>query len=352
MNIKAGARHSANDNALIQTLHDSAVKLGATCPGGGEKSALSVTIRDGLAKLSAQHKSIKGLDYANVEAWDIQNGAQALGMLASIAASEAAQEEPEHVQVLAGIITALLGWLAAEVAEMNNAAAAPELVVYGKSAPEDRMVLLGSEVKALGDGRIGGYLVRFGNPETPDLSEHEDYFDAKTYFGARAGDGVDVTINHGIPLKRTKDPQEAAVFREIADHFLPPIKTKLDKIGLFAETVVNLADEYDSMVYELSKKGKMRWSSGAVGHLVKRTEMPNGTHHVDTWIIGEAALTPTPAEPRGTGVRPLKSFAAELAGWPESDGSTPLETDADAAKMREWAGLFENSHRLFDRWKD
>ena len=335
----AGARHSAADNKLIQDTHDNAVKLGATC-ASGEKSVLAVTIRDGLAALSAQHKSIKGLDYANVEAWDIQNGAQALSMLASIASSEAAQEEPEHVQFLCGIIDALLAWLGAEVAEMNTAAAQPEAETEEKSLADALLVFQGGEIKALGDGKIGGYLVRFGDAEHPDLSAFKDFFTADTYFGAHAGDGVDTTLNHGVPL--------AKGLEEYADRMLPPIKTRKDKVGIFAEVVLDLRNAYEKMVHDLGAAGKLSWSSGAVKHLVKRTRMPNGTNRIDRWIIGEAALTPTPAEPRNTTLQAVKTLA-DRAGQPAPDGA-PAESQA-AAQAREFEALKESNAAVFGRYR-
>src|SRR3990167_2760984 len=107
---------------------------------------------------------------------------------------------------------------------------------------DDTLIAFGAEVKALGDGRIGGYLIRYGSENEPDLSKTRDWFHAKTYFGARNGDGVDVTIHHGFPLKDTNDPEEKDVFEEIWNHLLAPIKQKRDRLGLFGETVINMAD--------------------------------------------------------------------------------------------------------------
>lgn len=191
---------------------------------------------------------------------------------------------------------------------------APGAPVEHEWKPDEKSLLAwGDEVKALGEGRIRGYLVRFGNEDEPDLSGARDWFHAKTYFGARSGDGVDTTLNHGIPLMSDGDPEAVKVFERAAARLLPPVKTSRDDIGLIAETVLNMADEYDAMIYGLAKAGKLRWSSGAVGHLVKRTPMANGTHRVDQWIIGEAGLTPTPAEPRIGNVVPFKTWADAFA---------------------------------------
>jgi HK97 family phage major capsid protein len=188
----------------------------------------------------------------------------------------------------------------------------PIEIVQGEKSID--LVNYGYEVKALGNGKIGGLAIRYSDETEPDLSRGHDWFYEKTYFGAHDGDGVDVTINHGIPLADSTDPEEKKVFSEIADKLLPPVKTKRTQAGLFAETVCNMADEFDAMVYDLASKGKLRWSTGAVGHQVKRTAMPNGTNRIDRWIIGEIALTPTPAEPRLGNVVPLKSYVDSLPG--------------------------------------
>ena len=42
----------------------------------------------------------------------------------------------------------------------------------------DTLLAIGGAIKALGDGRVAGYLVRYTNATTPDLTG--DYFDAGT----------------------------------------------------------------------------------------------------------------------------------------------------------------------------
>lgn len=334
---KAGARHSAADIKLLQTIHDNALALGAACPDA--KAVDLDTLRDGLGKLSGRYQSVKGLDYAGLEAWDVQNGAQALGVLAGILASEAAQQEAAHVLEVAALLNGLLAWIGAEVAEIETAARSPN---EDAKRLEETLVYGGEAVKALGGGKIGGYLVRFGNAETPDLSDMRDWFHAKTYLGARDGDGVDVTMNHGIPLRRGLE--------EYANRLLPPVKTRKDKLGLFAETVCDLSDEYEKLVYDLAEAGKLKWSSGAVSHLVKRVRMPNGTHRVDQWIIGEAALTPTPAEPRDTQVRSLKALVTEQAGQPEPEGSSE-DRAMGIRTWTEWNELIETGRTLTARYR-
>ena len=176
----------------------------------------------------------------------------------------------------------------------------------------DTMVAWGEAVKALGDGRVGGYLVRFSSEADPDLTG--EWFTAKTYYGPRDGDGADTLVHHGFPLK--------AGLEELADRLLSPLKTTKDEIGIFAETVLNLADEYEKAIYELVEQGKLGWSSGAPGHMVRRKD----SGEITRWPIAEGSLTPTPAEPRNR-VITLKALAAT----PKS--VVPMDSAA-AAHMR------------------
>jgi len=325
--IKAGARHSAGDQDHMDKALDHMVSAGASHPNLLQTGKAATpnyhateakTIMDAPALRAAGARCCMGCKFYQMLEGDMgeegictkyEFGAECDWVCDSWEKYEmqatASAEEPQPVEVM--------NW--------------PSTMELPKSLQaDDTLVAFGAEVKALGDGRIGGYLIRYGNENESDLSKMHDWFHEKTYFGARNGDGVDVTIHHGFPLKDTNDPEEKAVFEEISNHLLAPIKTKRDKLGLFGETVINMADEYDRMVYSLAEKGKLRFSSGAVGHLVKRTPMPNGTNRVDQWIIGEVAVTPTPAEPMLGNVLPLKSLltGSYVPGQAALDGATAL----------------------------
>jgi hypothetical protein len=164
----------------------------------------------------------------------------------------------------------------------------------------DSLIFFGGAVKALDDkGRIGGYLVRFSDPSDPKAIRKDldgEYFTKDTYFGAHAGDGVDVVFHHGrpLPVKSSVPAAQKARIEEMADRiFSAPIKAKTDDVGIWAETVLDLADDYEKAVFGLVKKSKIGWSSGAVSHLVKKGD----DGQIKRWPIGEGSLTPTPAEP-------------------------------------------------------
>ncbi|NJL06681.1 MAG: phage major capsid protein, partial [Chloroflexaceae bacterium] len=141
----------------------------------------------------------------------------------------------------------------------------------------------GDAVKALGNGRVAGYLVRFGDPDQPDLVG--DYFTSETDFGRLSS--TDVYYHHGL--------DRAIKARTIGRGTL-----RQDEVGVWIEAQLSLADQYEQAIYDMVKAGKLRWSSGTLSHLVER-EPTGGATHVKRWMLGlDASLTPTPAEPRGT----------------------------------------------------
>ena len=159
-------------------------------------------------------------------------------------------------------------------------------------------VCIGDAVKFLGDGKVGGYLVRFSTEKDPDLSG--EFFTAKTYFGPRNGDGADMLFHHGIPLK--------SGLEGLADHLFAPVKAKKDDIGIWVEAVLDARNEYEKAVLDLAVAGKLGWSSGTAKHLIRRAD----TGEIKRWPIVEASLTPTPAEPRN-GASAIKSLDELLA---------------------------------------
>ena len=89
----------------------------------------------------------------------------------------------------------------------------------------------------------------------------------------------------------------------------------MDDKGLWYESQVEMADQYQKMIQELAKSGKLGYSSGATGHMVERKKMSDGRYEITRWPIGEASLTPTPAEPMNM-VKSLKDMYGDM----EDDG--------------------------------
>jgi phage head maturation protease len=160
---------------------------------------------------------------------------------------------------------------------------------------DDTLAYYGGAVKALGGGKVGGYLVLFSGPDDPDLQG--DYFTKSTDFKLRNGRELDILYRHGVhPVLKSRTLGSARV--------------TIDDVGLFLEGELELRDNYEKAVYKLAEMGKLGWSSGAMGHLVNRTSKKKA-FEVDVWGIGEASLTPNPVEAR-TSAFPLKDMGDEV----------------------------------------
>ena len=173
----------------------------------------------------------------------------------------------------------------------------------------DLLLTFGDEIKALGNGRVGGYLVRFTDAKNVDLDG--DYFDASTDFGIETGDRLPVYYNHGLDstLKRRRIGRATVYIQDV---------------GVWVDAQLDMRDEYEKAIYALIEKGKVGWSSGSLPHLVEREPQKNA-HYIKAWPLGEASVTPTPAAgPKLTRVQPLKS-------WQEHAVSLDLKASGDGA---------------------
>jgi len=191
---------------------------------------------------------------------------------------------------------------------------------------KDTLLHLGDAVKMIKNedgtpsGRVGGYLVRFTDADHKDIDG--EYFTADTYYGPHEGDGSDLMFHHGIPVKAGLESLAGHIFKE-------PIKTKRDEIGIWAETILDQSDKYEQKVAELVDKGKLKWSSGSTGRLVRR----ENDGKITRWPIIEGSLTHTPAYPINavTAVKSMSSWQLEGEAEPE----VKLPTSALAAKLQQ-----------------
>lgn len=196
----------------------------------------------------------------------------------------------------------------------------------------ESLVYFGDAVKALDDnGRVGGYSVRHSDAGRKDLSG--EYFVADTYLGAHQGDGMDALFHHGqpLPVKGAISASAAATFSKLSDHLFAPVKTRRDDIGLWTETVLDLADEYEKAVFGLVKAGKLGWSTGTASHTAKR----EADGKITRWPIIEISLTPTPCEPLNRAI-PIKSFdSLKFVSFEDEEPDAPaaFELGALAAKL-------------------
>jgi hypothetical protein len=167
----------------------------------------------------------------------------------------------------------------------------------------DTLTFPGSEVKSLGDGRFGGYLVLFGTPEKTDLVG--DFFTPETDFGPNTKSRV--YYDHGLDSTLGKcDVGE--------------VELKVDAKGVWAEGVLKTREKYSAAIKEIIGKDlpaliagkKLGWSSATAPHLVERKKV-GAAHEITAWPLGlDASLTATPCEPR-TLATPLKSWTPSFA---------------------------------------
>ena len=205
--------------------------------------------------------------------------------------------------------------LAAAREALNTLAAIVKWAGYEDKQPDDEamddeakaddnmleLVTIGGGVKAMGDGKIGGYLVMYGDSDHTDLSAYSDYFTHETDFDLEDGSGKSTVLyHHGKDATLGKRKLGTAVL-------------KTDNVGVWMDAQLKLRDDYERAIYQLVEAGKMGLSSGTAPHLVERKRMENGSHEITRWPLGlDASLTPIPAEPR-TSVVPIKSYMAMAA---------------------------------------
>lgn len=165
------------------------------------------------------------------------------------------------------------------------------------------LITLGSQIKALGDNRFGGYLVRWNQPGETDL--HGEMFtpDCDFMLDDYPLKGLRVLFHHGLDDKIGVEP-----IGEIATH-------KMDEWGLWVEGVYAEHRRYIEYVKRMVRDGVLSFSSGALPQGVKTAK----SGHIQRWPIIEGSLTFCPADWRsvidersGTQVTPLKALREVL----------------------------------------
>lgn len=177
------------------------------------------------------------------------------------------------------------------------------------------LLFFGGEVKALGEGRVGGYLVRFGAPGDTDLEG--EFFDAATDFDIEDGAKLSIYYNHGVDATMKN--------RRIGRG-----QVAIQDVGLWIEAQLDLRSAYEQAIYALAEKGKLGWSSGTAGHLIERVPAGKATR-IAQWPLIEASLTPHPADYRNTAI-PIKAWRESAKDTlPEVGGQeTPTAERSDS----------------------
>jgi hypothetical protein len=211
------------------------------------------------------------------------------------------------------------------------------LYVHVPEARKDEyLIAFGTAVKALGNGRVGGYLVTYGDPSTKDADD--EFFDGETDFDIDAYPApTRCYYAHGL------DPT-------LGKKKLPRGEMKRDEAGIWAETQLDLSDRYQAAIYGLAKKERLGWSSGTAAHLVVR-EPAEGATRIKYWPLGlDASLVVNPADCRNV-VMALKSWEAEgsLAAAPLEELAAAAAPAAAAASEGLPPSLAEDLDRVGDQ---
>ena len=185
----------------------------------------------------------------------------------------------------------------------------------------DEVIYIGGAVKALGNGKIGGYLIEFTDFENrkgtpPDLTK--EFFTSKTDYDTELPTSRTLYFDHGQDkvLKRRK---------------LSKAELKEDDIGIWAEGILDTRDKYLAKLYELAEKGVLGWSSGSAPHLVEKKKNASGFIEITSWPIVEASLTHQPCNPFSRAV-PLKSY---LEDSEHKDFDSFFESETDSLTFQE-----------------
>lgn len=164
-------------------------------------------------------------------------------------------------------------------------------------------------IKSINDetGEIGQYSIVFGDRHNKDF--HGNWFTTKTFMGHNpTADNVGL-INHRVPMfkKGQFDQETEQALKAITDmRMKSPVKNNIDDVGVFSKLVCDLSDKYEKMVYELSKRGVLKWSSGTAPQTYKAL----ASGELEMFIPVERSLTPMPAEHKMLEhrVMPLKAY--------------------------------------------
>jgi hypothetical protein len=159
------------------------------------------------------------------------------------------------------------------------------------------VIRYGDEVKATTDGKVRGYLIRFGGKDLEG-----DVFSPQCDFGRplKIGDSMPMNLYYAHGMDPVVGKKAVGAGRIV-----------VKEAGLWYEGQIQMSDQYREMIKRLAVEGRLGFSSGAAGHLVVREKSFDGDSNLLTvWPIAEASLTPRPAEPRNLAfAKSLSNFA-------------------------------------------
>jgi phage head maturation protease len=198
----------------------------------------------------------------------------------------------------------------------------------------DYEIWIGGEVKALGNGKVGGYLISFGDESTPDQTEFRDFFTPETDYH------VD-SWPHPMGIYFWHGAHEMFGPTRLGNG-----KAERDNVGIHLEGQMNLRTPAEQRLYSCAEAGELGWSSGSMPLMVRR-EPVGKAHKVLSWQLGEASLGPIEmvADPRNVAVA-LKSIELPRT-W-----AVPIQVSSLAESTEQWidsgSGLLARYRQLHE----
>lgn len=164
----------------------------------------------------------------------------------------------------------------------------------------------GSVLKAIGDGKVGGYLIVFEGAK----DSQGEYFrsDVELHLDWMGGVRRPVLYHHGL--------NDDDIIEDIGYVY----KLAKDGHGWWCEAQLDMNNPIARQVYQDVRRNKIGWSSGSAPHLSKVGDDGG----ISEWALVEASLTPTPAAGKRTTVQALKF---DYTSAPNSDVLSTIEPE-------------------------
>jgi hypothetical protein len=349
---KAGRRHSSRDQKNLQSLHDTAVSLGAEC--GDKESNAKAAKPAGDADPAQPELEIKPVDLEGLALDIIVSDVRSAFW--DLRTADRDSQRPDGVDryewfdydesMCAECVSIYNGYAIAKVGlayfKVPYSIASHKIALADKASWEQvekewvmksisenafkafRMREIGS-VKAMPGNRLGNYLVLWGDDKQRDL--YGEYFHAEKTAGLAdifnyMGGKVPALYQHGMD-GQVKFSPVGVIDTMVADD-----------IGLWTETQLDMANAYAREIQKLARKKALGASSGTLPGA--RKVAPDGC--IIQWPIIEGSFTPTPAEPRlrDLGVAEVKAIYTEMGlEFPESQIKSTDTGDAESRSVAE-----------------
>ena len=173
---------------------------------------------------------------------------------------------------------------------------------------DNTLINFGGEIKSVEETetgyRFGGWLVVF---DKPDVSGLRDRFTKSTDFDIEDGDRRSLYYNHGLDgtIKKEKLGDCHVSIKDAGVWISGELKKRSDYLAKHVQHIAENIKQFGL-------------SSGAPAHLVERVKVDGG-HEIKKWVLSEASITPTPAEPM--------TFCTSLKSLVEMEGDGDLFDD-------------------------